>query len=78
MQVSVNTRVRVTSKSVVGDVEIHRQSHRTRLILEVTNQFNVPTSLTPVPSHLLRFYFVGFAKEVSNLINHPVVSLFAS
>jgi hypothetical protein len=37
-------------------------------------RFDVPTSLTPVPSHLLRFHFVGCAKEVSNLINRPVVS----
>jgi hypothetical protein len=42
---------------------------------ELASQLDVPTSLTPTPSHLLRFHFVGCAKEVSNLINHPVVSL---
>ena len=35
----------------------------------------VPTSLTPDPSHLLRFHFVCCAKEVSDLISRPVVSL---
>ncbi len=59
----------------MGDVEIHHRRHRTRRIREVTRQFDVLTSLTPVPIHLLRFHFVGFAKEVSNLIIRPVVSL---
>jgi hypothetical protein len=76
--VVVNIRVRVTSESVVGDMEIQHQRHRTRRIREVTSQLNVPTSLTPALNHLLRFYFVGGAKEVSNLINRPVVSLFGS
>ncbi len=43
---------------------------------EVPNQLDVPTSLTPSPIHLLCFYFVGCVKEVSNLINLPVVRLF--
>ena len=62
----------------MGDVEVQHKSHGTRLVREVTRELNVPTSLTPVPNHLLRFYFVGCAKEVSNLINRPVVSLFGS
>jgi hypothetical protein len=41
----------------------------------VTSQFDVPTSLTPVLSHLFRFHCVGCVKEVSNLINHPVVQV---
>ena len=60
------------------DEEVQDQRDRTRRIREVTNQLNVPTSLTPVPTHLLRFYFVGSSKEVSTLINHPVVSLFGT
>ena len=75
---SINTRVRTTSESVVGDVEIHHQRDRTHRIREVTSQLNVPTSLTPDPRHLLRFYFVGCAKEVRNLINQPVVILVGS
>ncbi len=62
----------------MGDAEVQHQRHRTRLVREVTRELDVPTSLTPAPNHLLRFYFVGCAKEVSNLINHPVVSLFGS
>jgi hypothetical protein len=62
----------------VGDAEIQHQRHRTLRIREVTSQLDVPASLTPAPCHLLRFYFVGGAKEVSNLINRPVVSLFGS
>jgi hypothetical protein len=34
--------------------------------------------MTPALSQLLCFYFVGGAKEASNLINHPVVNLFGS
>ena len=45
---------------------------------DVTNQLNVPTSMTPVPSHLLRFDLARCAKEVSDLISHPVVSFFGS
>jgi hypothetical protein len=41
---------------------------------EVTSQFDVPTSMTPVPIHLLHFHFVGCAKKVNNLMNRPVVS----
>ena len=67
--------VRATAKTVVGDAEIHHQRHRTRHIREVTRQLDVPTSLTPVPSHLMCFHFVVCAKEVRNLINHPVVIL---
>ena len=62
----------------MDDTEVQHLRHRTRLVLEVTREIDVLTSLTPTPNHLLRFYFVGCAKEVSNLINHPVVSLFGS
>ena len=75
---SINTRVRATSESVMGDAEVQHQRHRARLVREVTRELDVPTSLTPAPYHLLRFYFVGCAKEVSNLINRPVVRLFGS
>ena len=59
----------------MGDAEIQHQRHRTRCILEVTSQLDVPTSVTPDPIHLLCFHFVGCVKEVSNLINRPVVIL---
>ncbi len=44
-------------------------------VREVGSQLNVSTSLTPAPSHLLSFNLVGCAKQVSKLINCPVVSL---
>ncbi len=43
--------------------------------LEITSQFDIPTSLTPGLSHLLRFHFVGCVKKVSELTNCPVVIL---
>jgi hypothetical protein len=76
--VSINTRVSDTSESVMGDEEVQHQRHRSRLIHEVTRDFDVPTSLTPVPNHPFRFNFVGCAEKVSKLINRPVVSLFVS
>ncbi len=75
---SINTRVRATSESVMGDAEVQHQRNRTRLVREVTRELDVPTSLTPALNHLLRFYFVGCEKEVSNLINRPVLSFFGS
>jgi hypothetical protein len=59
----------------MDDLEVQHLRHRDRLIHEVDIQLDVPTSMTPVPSHLLHFHFVGCAKEVNNLINHPVVNL---
>ena len=66
---SIKTRVRGTSESVMDDVEVQQQRHGTRLVREVTREFDVPTSLTPAPNHLLCFYFVGCVKEVSNLVS---------
>jgi hypothetical protein len=62
----------------MGDAEVQYQRHRARLVREATRELDVPTSLTPTPNHPLCFNFVGCAKEVSNLINYPVVSLFDS
>jgi hypothetical protein len=73
--VSIKTGVRGTSEPFVSDVEIQHQRHRTRLNHEETSQFDVPTSMTLTPIHLLCFHFVGCPKEMRNLINHPVVIL---
>ena len=78
MQVSINTRVRATAKTVVGDAEIQHQRHRTRRIREIVSQLNVTTSLTPAPSHLLSLYPMCCAKQVSELLDCPIVSLFGS
>jgi hypothetical protein len=59
----------------MSDSEIQHQRHRTRRIREVGRQLYVPTSLTPALRHLLRFHFVCCAKEVSDLISRPFVSL---
>jgi hypothetical protein len=73
--VSIKTRVRTTSKSVVGDAEVQDQRQRAHRLREVVSQLDVPTLLTLTPSHLLCFNFVCCAEKVSDLINHPVVSL---
>ena len=78
MSVSINTRVRATSESVMGDAEVQHQRHRARLVREVTRELDVPTSLTPAPNHPLRLSPVGCPKEVRQLLNRPVVSLFGS
>ena len=70
----MKTRVR-TPESFMDDTEVKHQRHRTRRIREVSGQLDVSTSLTSAPSHLLRFHFVCFAKEVSKLINSAVVRL---
>ena len=57
------------------DAKVQHQRHRTRRIRKVTSQLDVPTLLTPAPSHLLCFDFVGCVKEVRKLINRLVVSL---
>ncbi len=72
---SINTKVRTTPESVVGDAEVYHQRHRTRRICKVTSQLDVPTSLTSVSSHLLSFHFVCCDKEFHELLNYPVVIL---
>ena len=62
----------------MDDEEVQHRRYGSLLVHEVTHELDVPTSLTLTPNHQLRFYFVGCTKEVSNLINHPVVSLFGS
>jgi hypothetical protein len=58
------------------NVKVQHQRHWVCHFHEVVNQLNDPTVLTPVSSHLLlRFYCMCCAKEVSELINRPVVDL---
>ena len=57
------------------DGQVQYQRHRTRHIQKVGSQLNVHTSLTPDPSHLLSFNLVCCAKEVSDLISLPIVSI---
>ncbi len=73
---SIKIRVRSTSETVVGDVEVQDQRHLTRRIRKVDSQLDVPTMLSPVFNHLLCFHFECCPKKVSEVINHPVVCLF--
>jgi hypothetical protein len=60
----------------IEDVQIHYVSFSDlSIIREIISQFDVPTSLTPVLTHLLCFHFVGCVKEVINSINLLIVSL---
>jgi hypothetical protein len=63
MYVSINIKVRPTSEVFMGDVKVHRQRDRARRIREVARQLDVPTSLTPVPSHLLHFHLCGLCER---------------
>ncbi len=72
----VKTRVSVTSETVVDDVEILHQKHRIRRVLKVGLQLNIPTMPTPDFSYMLRLDFMCCAKKVTELVNHPFVSLF--
>jgi hypothetical protein len=58
--------------SVIGSV--HQNHHNS--FPEVDNQFDVPTLMTPTPSHLTSFCLMCGAKQVSELINRPIVVLF--
>jgi hypothetical protein len=60
------------------DAKVQHQRHRVHGIREVVSQLDVPTLLTPVSTHLLRFHFVCCAEKVSDLSNCPVVSLLST
>ncbi len=52
--------------------------HRPRSISSISKvgcELDVSTPLTPAPGHLLCLYFVGCEKQVSNLLNNPVMGL---
>ena len=59
----------------MGDAKVQHQRHRSRRIREVVSQLDVPTLLPPASNHLLCFHFVCCEEKVSELINHPVVTL---
>jgi hypothetical protein len=74
--VAVKTRVRATSETVVGDVEV--QYHRTRLVRKVGRQLDIPTMSTPAFSNVLCLGVMCGVEKVSQLINHTVMSLFGT
>ncbi len=70
--------VRVTSETVVGDVEVQDQRHRARRVRKTGRQLNIPTMSTPAVSNVLRLGVMCGTEKVRQLINHPVMSLFGT
>ncbi len=75
---TVKTRVRGTSETVVGDAEVEHQSHRDRRVHKECFQLDIPTMSTPAFSNVLRLGARCGAEKVSQLFNRPVMSLFDS
>ncbi len=75
---SVKTRVRSTSETVVGDEEIQHQRHRARRIRNVDRQINIPTMSTSVFSYVLHVDFKCCVEKVSQFLNRPVMRLFVT
>ncbi len=50
---SIKTRVRVTTETVVDDTDIQQQRYRDRRVRKVTHQINIPEMSTPAFSHVL-------------------------
>ncbi len=61
---TVKTRVRGTSETVVDDVEVHHQRHRTHLVRKVGHQLDIPTMSTPAFSNVLRLGVMCGAEKV--------------
>jgi hypothetical protein len=76
MEVVVKTRVRATSETVMVDVEVHHQRHRTHRARKVGLQLDIPTLSTPAFSDMLCLGVMCGTEKVSQLINLPVMSLF--
>jgi hypothetical protein len=76
--VDVKTRVRPTSETVVGDVEVQDQRHRDHLVRKVDHQLDIPTTSTPVFSNVLCLGVMCGAEKVSQLLNRLVMSLFGT
>jgi hypothetical protein len=74
--VVVKTRVKTTSETVVVDVEVQHQRHRTHHVRKVYVQLDIPTMSTPVFSNVFRLGVMCGAEKVSQLINRPVMILF--
>ena len=73
---SVKTRVRAASETVVGDAEIQHQRHRARRVRKVGRQLNIPTMSTPAFSNVFRLGVICGTEKVSQLLNRPVMNLF--
>jgi hypothetical protein len=65
---SVKTRVRGTSETVVVDTKIQDQGHRTHHVHKVNSQLNIPTIPTPVFSYVTCFDRMCCVEEVRNIL----------
>ncbi len=61
MYVSMNTRVRATSESVMGDAEVQHQRHRARLVREVTRELDVARARR---KFFLKKVFISFPRKI--------------
>ena len=60
----------------MGDTEVHHQRDRVRRVRKVCFQLDIPTMSTLVFCNVLRLGVMCGVEKVSQLINHPVMSLF--
>jgi hypothetical protein len=76
--VTVKTRVRDTSETVVVDTEVQYQRHWTLRVHKVGRQVYIPTMSTPTFSNVFRLVVKRGTEKVNQLFNHPVLSLFGT
>jgi hypothetical protein len=62
--VSIKIKVRDTSETVVDDVQIHHQRHRTRRVRKVDSQVNIPKMSTRDCIYVSRFHYMCCTEEV--------------
>ncbi len=74
----VKTRVRASSETVTVDVEVQDKRNRTRRVRKVDRQLDIPTMSTPAFSNVFRLGVMCGTEKVSQLLNHPVMSLFGT
>jgi hypothetical protein len=76
--VSVKTRVRDTSETVVGDEGVQDQRHWNHRVREVGIQLNIPTMSTPDFSYVLCLCCMCGTEKVRQLINQLRIVYYSS
>ncbi len=66
----VKTRIRVTSETVVGDVEVQYQRDRVRRVRKVGHQLDMHTMSTPPFSNVWCLGVMCGVEKVTQLIKH--------
>jgi hypothetical protein len=61
----------------VHHTEVYDEVERSLNVSEISLQLDVSTPLTPAPGHLLCLYLgqPGCVKQISDLLNHPIMVL---